>query len=456
MRSDCTALLDAIGRAEEVFWVNPEKKPYRDVEQTLAYSDAQIEDAAARLARFAPFLEIKFPDTRKTNGLIESPLQEIAQMKAWLKTQCPDIPEGRLLLKMDSHLAAAGSVKARGGIYEILHHAETLALEHGMIKEGESYARFADPDFREFFSKFSLHVGSTGNLGLSVGVIGAAFGFKTCVHMSADAKQWKKDLLRSRGVEVREYAQDYSAAVAAGRKLAEQDETAYFVDDEKSQDLFLGYAVAAGRLQKQLEAQHITVDGQHPLVVYIPCGVGGAPGGVCYGLKRIFGDNIVCLFVEPTQAPCMLLALGTGKMEDISCADVGLSGKTAADGLAVGRASGLVSRAMEHLLSAEATVEDRALPRYQRALFDSEGIFIEPSACAGFHCYVQLGRALQNGVHADTLHPALANAAHVVWATGGSLVPETERQVMLNVQTSPEDLGGVPRIFQLRASKSVH
>ena len=246
MSYEQTAFCGAVGRGEEIFWVNPAKKPYEAVKASLPFSHAQIEDAASRLSRFAPFLQIKFPETVPTNGLIESPLREIAQMRAWLHKPCPEQMKGRLLLKMDSHLAAAGSVKARGGIYEILHHAETLALEHGMLKDGDSYARFADPDFRDFFGKFSLHVGSTGNLGLSVGVIGAAFGFKTCVHMSADAKQWKKDLLRSRGVEVREYASDYSAAVAAGQNLAQADPTAYFVDDEQSGDLFLGYAVAVG------------------------------------------------------------------------------------------------------------------------------------------------------------------------------------------------------------------
>ncbi len=48
---------------------------------------------------------------------------------------------GRLLLKMDSDLAVAGSVKARGGIYEILKHSENLALSKGMLKEGESYEK---------------------------------------------------------------------------------------------------------------------------------------------------------------------------------------------------------------------------------------------------------------------------------------------------------------------------
>lgn len=426
---DSDPLFKDIADQKETVWINSKYLPFDMVDAVcqLVVSDEDIADAERRLHKFAPYIKKCFPETAEDGGLIESPLREIDAMKKALEeTYDAEIP-GRLLLKMDSHLPIAGSVKARGGIYEVLKHAEDLALEHGMITEDDNYERFADDDMKEFFHQFTVQVGSTGNLGLSIGIMSAFLGFKVKVHMSADARQWKKDMLRSKGVDVIEYEDDYSAAVSEGRRQSDLDPTSYFVDDEYSVPLFLGYAVAAGRTKAQLDAMGITVDEDHPLILYVPCGVGGAPGGVCYGFKRLFGDNVHVFFVEPTLFPSVLLGMATDRYNDVSVNDFGLNEMSAADGLACASPSGFVVRIDRNLLSGDFTVKDAILFDYMRMLKNTEDIFIEPSSCAAFTAPVNLLKyegtkayLKKQGLTAEKL----ANSAQICWATGGRLVPD--------------------------------
>ena len=418
-------------RLEETFWINDKMLPGGEKRITQVCPD-QIKDASDRLLRFAPYLKRVFPELEASNGIIESELREIPKMKEWLHLAYGTQLKGRLMLKMDSHLPVSGSVKARGGIYEVLKHAEDLALEAGKLKVTDDYSVLADPQFTEFFGNYTVQVGSTGNLGMSIGIMSAKLGFRVIVHMSADAKQWKKDLLRSRGVEVMEYEDDYCAAVEQGRKNSDEDPMSYFVDDENSQNLFMGYSVAGERLKAQLEQQDIVVDEEHPLFVYIPCGIGGAPGGVTYGIKQIYGDHVHCFFTEPTHACCMLLGMATGLHDGISVKDLEIDGKTDADGLAVGRPSAFVGRVVEPVLSGIATVEDRKLYDLMRGLIDSEDIFIEPSSCASFAALIRPGD-LEDYVKKMDLEDKMERATHIAWATGGCMVPPATREAYLKM-----------------------
>ncbi|HDR3650079.1 D-serine ammonia-lyase [Bacillus sp. SM-B1] len=416
-------LLNKLIETEEVLWVNPNMEKYETAIKDSPLSEENVKDAKERLKRFASYIAKVFPETKETKGIIESPLLKIPSMKQALEKNYEQPILGELLLKCDSHLPISGSIKARGGIYEVLKHAEQLALQHGMLTEEDDYSILDSDTCREFFAKYSIAVGSTGNLGLSIGIMSAKLGFNVTVHMSADAKQWKKDLLRSKGVNVIEYEADYSKAVEEGRQQADADPSCYFVDDENSHDLFLGYAVAASRLQKQLEELEIVVDEEHPLFVYLPCGVGGGPGGVAFGLKLLYKDNVHCFFAEPTHSPCMLIGLMTGLHDKIAVQDIGIDNVTDADGLAVGRPSGFVGKTMEPFLSGNYTVSDEELYRLLKELADTENIYLEPSALAGMIGPVKVCKE-DAYLQRQQLMEKMQKGTHIVWGTGGSMVPE--------------------------------
>lgn len=399
-----------LSEAAPQLWLNPNKLPASQALEKLPFSLENIKEADARLRRFSPLIEKLFPETREARGVIESPLSELKKLREF------EGMNGRLFLKRDSELPIAGSVKARGGIYEVLKHTEDLL--------GEAVFSMTPDEIRAKLKGYTVQVGSTGNLGMSIGIMSAALGYRAVVHMSSDAKEWKKELLRSRGVTVVEYEGDYSSAVKRGRELSEADPMSYFVDDENSVPLFMGYAVAALRLKRQFEEQGIVVDEEHPVNLYLPCGVGGAPGGITFGVKTVFGDAVNCWFVEPVQAPCMLAAFLCGGPVPVT--ELGLTGKTEADGLAVGTASKLVYESVRELVSGEITLGDELLQPWQNRLHEAEGIFIEPSSAASLGFAEHLGRGIPDG----------PNVTHIAWATGGRLVPEDERKKQLYTRVS--------------------
>lgn len=417
--------LEQVIKMQPVFWLNPNLK---EMNTSLSFplTPEDMERGRLFMEKYAPYIAKAFPSTKALGGHIQSPLREISRFKDLRKLSYGENITGRFFLKCDNALAVAGSIKARGGFFEVLQFAHKLAVEGGFIMNDEA-AQFSLPELKALFSSYTIGVGSTGNLGLSIGIISAKLGFKVNVYMSDDAKEWKKNLLRSAGANVIEEKGDFGVAIARGRKETVSNPCGYFVDDENSSKLFLGYSLAAFEIQRQLNDLGVVVDKEHPLFVYSPCGVGGSPGGVMFGLKNVYGDAAHSFFVEPTHSPAVLIGTMTGKREKVSVQDFGIDNITEADGLAVGRPSAYASSYIRKLVSGIYTIEDDVLLTLLRDLYKTEEIFIEPSSTAGL---IGPGLVLQSEyIQRHGINPA--NITHIAWATGGSLMPEELKQELL-------------------------
>ncbi|MHC1788432.1 D-serine ammonia-lyase [Solidesulfovibrio sp.] len=409
---------------QPVFFANPGRVPIASAVASLAVTRADIAAARERLEWFAPLLAGLFPELVPTGGLVESALLPAPVLERRLKAA--GLPAGdRVFVKTDHALPVVGSVKARGGLYAVLAVAEELALAAGLLRgRQDDCRRLAEPAARDFFSGHTLSVGSTGNLGLSIGIFGRALGFGVTVHMSAEARAWKKAMLRRVGATVVEHPGDYAAACSVAREEAARSPRLHFIDDENSLDLLLGYAVAGLRLPQQLAACRIAISPEHPLCLHLPCGVGGAPGGIALGARLTLGDVALAFCVEPTKAPALLLGLATGRHGGVSAAEYDLTGRTVADGLAVSRPSDLVCRLMVPVLDGVHTVGDAAMLGHVAEAWNDEALRLEPSAAAALAGPLAVCRAKL---------PALAGrpATHICWATGGSLLPDAEFAALL-------------------------
>ena len=112
-------LMSKIISTDEVFWTNTKYENFKDAMEKISLSEKDIRNAEERLNRFAPYIAKVFPETKETNGIIESPIVPIPTMQSKIEEIYNQEISGQLLLKCDSHLAIPGSIKARGGIYEI-------------------------------------------------------------------------------------------------------------------------------------------------------------------------------------------------------------------------------------------------------------------------------------------------------------------------------------------------
>ncbi len=114
--------------------------------------------------------------------------------------------------------------------------------------------------------------------------------------------------------------------------------------------------------------------------------------------------------------------------------DFGMQIDTEADGLAVGTASRLVGKHIHNILSGCYTVTDKDLFIALYHLYQKENMAIEPSAAAGFMgpemiCNSREGKSY---LKEHKLSGKMKQANHIIWTTGGGLVPENEFKSFYN------------------------
>ena len=74
-------VIERVAKAEEVIWFNPGLRCRDAAFEGISLTMADIDDAEARLRRFAPFIMRCFPETAGNGGIIESPLTEVEHMR---------------------------------------------------------------------------------------------------------------------------------------------------------------------------------------------------------------------------------------------------------------------------------------------------------------------------------------------------------------------------------------
>ncbi|MEI7503622.1 MAG: hypothetical protein WCJ61_10100, partial [Paludibacter sp.] len=108
-----------------VFWFN-------DITNKYSIDKKSLNLAAENWSKFKPLLKALFPEINSFTGEICSEITHLQVMEKYMWDNFG--LNGELWLKRDDTLPLAGSIKARGGVYEVLVFAEKLAIREGFLQ----------------------------------------------------------------------------------------------------------------------------------------------------------------------------------------------------------------------------------------------------------------------------------------------------------------------------------
>jgi threonine dehydratase len=241
---------------------------------------------------------------------------------------------GRIALKLELH-QHTGSFKARGAFNRIL----TAEIDDsGVI------------------------AASGGNFGLGVAYAARALGHRAEIFVPASSPSAKIDRIRDLGAQVHVVPGYYAEAFAACEERAFETGAAFLHPYDQPT-----VVAGQGTIARELDEQVPDLD-----TVLVPVGGAGLIGGIaawCSGAVRVVG-------VEPERSPTLSAALEVGQPVDVDVSGV------AADSLGARRVGLIGFQIARAWVDRVCLVDDAAIVRARRALWDAARIAAEPGAAA--------------------------------------------------------------------------
>lgn len=223
----------------------------------------------------------------------------------------------------------------------------------------------------------TLICASDGNHGLAVAATARARGVRARIYLPSTVDPVRVGRIAAFGAEIVQIDGTYDRAVDRARRAAAAGEgllipdTSDDIDDPVVADVLAGY----GRIPQEIVAQ---LDGDRPTHLFVQAGVGGLAAAMSVALRRLYGDDLSIVVVEPATAACVAAGLAAGRPVQIAG-----TLETSADMLSCGLASASALAILLRTNCRSIVVSEAALIGAVEAMRQSAGLQTTASGAAG-------------------------------------------------------------------------
>jgi len=226
----------------------------------------------------------------------------------------------------------------------------------------------------------TLICASDGNHGLAVAAGAELAGAPARIYLHGGVPPARAKRITDRGAEIVWINGTYDDAVDEASRAAARGEGLLIADTGEDEndpvvaDVMAGYGLMAQEIVDQLRA----LGDERPTHLFAQAGVGGLAAALAEGVHEQMAGNDQIVVVEPDKAPCVGVALKTGRAERLP-GDL----ETLAEMLSCGKASAPALKILLRHHATAITVSETALADAGRTLITYDGPATTPSGAAG-------------------------------------------------------------------------